>query len=228
MGKRGPQPKVIDTTWTPGLAYVVGIFASDGNLGKDGMYLDVTSKDREILKTVLRVLDMNHIKIGEKYSGDGNRAYRVQFKRVLFHKWLMSIGLTPNKSKTLGPVDIPNKYFFDFVRGVWDGDGTIYSFWDPRWRSSYMYYIAFASASPVFLEWMRKRINKLSKVGIGGKISQGSSVLQLRYAKKEAFILFKYMFKCKNTPYLKRKFTKAQKIFTIDEQNAKKWHYNKI
>jgi len=221
VGKRGPQPKSIDTTWTPGLAYVVGIFASDGNLGKDGRYLDVTSKDQEILKIVLDVLGMSHIKIGRKSSGDGNYAYRIQFKRVLFHQWLMSIGLTPKKSKTISALDIPDKYFFDFVRGVWDGDGTIYSFWDPRWKSSFMYYIALTSASPAFLEWMQSRISELSDFCLRGRISQGSRVLQLRYAKKESRELFHRMFKDEKALYLPRKFAKAQKIFTIDERNAK-------
>jgi len=66
MGKRGPKPKSIDTTWTSELAYVVGIFASDGNLDKDGMYLDVTSKDKEILKNCTQYFRYESYKNWEK------------------------------------------------------------------------------------------------------------------------------------------------------------------
>lgn len=219
MKRRGPKPRYIDTTWTQKLAYIVGIFASDGNLGKDGMYLNVTSKDKIVLKNVLKILKQEHIKIGRKRGGSGSLAYCVQMKSVCLHSWLVSIGLTPNKSKILGSIDIPDDYFFDFLRGVWDGDGSIYSFWDKRWRSSYMYYISFSSASIDFLNWLNDVIFKLT--GVSGKISLSTSagVLQLRFAKKDSKIIFGEMFKKENIPHLPRKFKKAQEIFKIDKKN---------
>lgn len=200
----------------------MGIFASDGNLGEDGMYLEVTSADIEILDHVRAILGMQHIKTGRKRTPTGT-AYRIQFKRVLFHQWLVSLGMTPNKSKTLGPITVPDEYFFDFVRGVWDGDGSIYSFWDKRWRSSFMYYISFASGSPTFIRWLQTRIQELA--GIEGKISAGVRSEQLKYAKREARILFELMFQKPTPPHLKRKFTKAQKVFRINERNSQKWNY---
>lgn len=213
MGKRGPKPKVIDTTWTPDLAYVVGIFASDGNLGKDGMYLDVTSKDVETLQNVLRILDMTHIKIGRKSNGDNGFAYRVQFKRVLFHAWLVSIGLTPNKSKTLGSIQIPKKLFFDFLRGEWDGDGTIICCKDNRWKNSFVVSIGFASGSEKFLKWLQHEVN--SRIGATGNIYNGKKAFQLRYARRDSKKIFDAMFYAKNLPHLPRKFAKAEKIFKM-------------
>ncbi len=221
MGKRGPKPKFIDTTWTPGLAYVVGMFASDGNLGKDDMYLDITSVDIETIRTVKKILKLDNIKIGTKYSGSGTFAYRLQFKRVLFHQWLMSLGLTPNKSKTIGVLNIPDKYFFDFLRGVWDGDGCIYSYFDTRWKSSFMFYISIASASPKFLVWLSDSVEKF--VGVKGKITPMGNAFQLRYAKTATQKLWPYMFpKNKIVTHLPRKFAKAQKIFRIEAANNKK------
>ena len=213
MGKRGPTPKVIDTTWRPELAYVVGIFASDGNLGKDGMYLDVTSKDKEIVENVKDILDMRHIKIGKKISGTGNWAYRVQFKRVLFHTWLVSIGLTPEKSKTISKIKVPNEFFFDFLRGEWDGDGTIYISKDKRWKNSHIVTLGFASGSEQFLIWLQKEINK--RLRTTGHIHRGQRATQLRYARTDSRKVFDAMFYAKNLPHLPRKFAKAQKIFTM-------------
>lgn len=74
--------------------------------------------------------------------------------------------------------------FFDFLRGCFDGDGSMYAYWDPRWRSSYMFYVCFASASPRFLEWIQVTVEHLS--GVRGKIGTTGSgrVQQLRFAKK--------------------------------------------
>ena len=77
----------------------------------------------------------------------------------------MSIGLMPNKTKIIGAVKIPNNYFFDFLRGHFDGDGTFYSYWDPRWRSSHMFYVVFASASLKHIIWLQKDPYDLSSAG---------------------------------------------------------------
>jgi hypothetical protein len=211
--RRGPKPKYIDTKWTPELAYVVGIFASDGNLGRDGMYLEVTSKDKVLLENVLRILDMQHITIGQKQNGTGGTAYRIQFKRVLFHKWLCSLGLTPNKSLIMGALNIPDKYFFDFLRGEWDGDGTIYRTHDLRWPNSQIVSLGFASGSIDFLMWLQETIN--SRLHTTGHIRRGAHVVQLRYGRSDSKKIFDAMFYANTLPHLPRKFAKAKKIFKM-------------
>ena len=38
----------------------------------------------------------------------------------------MKLGIFPRKTYNLGPIKVPDKYFSDFVRGFFDGDGTVY------------------------------------------------------------------------------------------------------
>ena len=221
MGKRGPKPKArISTQWSPPLAYAVGLLTTDGNLSKDGRHMNLTSKDLDQILTFQKCLGLT-VKIGQKKSGYTGKkdSFRVQFGDVLFYQWLMSIGLTPNKSKTIGALKIPDKYFFDFLRGCFDGDGSIYAYWDPRWHSSYMFYLQFASASPSFLLWLQKTTYRLAATK--GKIEPSTRSQQLRYAKAATLILFKKMFYAKNVLYLKRKFAKVQKIFKINRQHNK-------
>ena len=66
----------------------------------------------------------------------------------------------PRKSLTMGKLKIPNKYFFDFLRGCFDGDGCFYSYWDPRWRSSHMFYLEFVSASKKHINWLQNELKK--------------------------------------------------------------------
>ena len=99
--------------WTPVFAYGIGLLTSDGNLSKDGKHFDFTSNDIELVKTFKKCMHLTDVKIGTKTSGFTDRRYsHIQFSNVKLYKWLLKIGLTPNKSKTIGSLKIPKKYFF--------------------------------------------------------------------------------------------------------------------
>lgn len=154
--------------------------------------------------------------VGKTISGSSRYfAYRVQFGDVRFYNFLMSIGITPAKSKTITEVDVPDNYFFDFLRGLFDGDGTIYSYWDKRWKSSFMYYVSFVSASEAFIAWLRFTIERLVDVSGHVKEDGGGSTLQLTYAKRESLILLRKMYKGRGLLYLPRKRLKSEKILGI-------------
>lgn len=141
---------------------------------------------------------------------------RVQFGDVLFYRFLMSIGLMPNKSKVIGEVKIPGEYFFDFLRGSFDGDGCTYSYWDPRWKSSFMFYTTFVSASEAHITWLQKMIEE--QLGLHGHMTHGgpNQVLhQLKYAKAESLKLLRKMYERKGSIYLLRKRLKIDKMLRI-------------
>ena len=201
------------------LYYAIGLITTDGYLSIDGRHISFTSKDEELAKLFRSCLGINNV-IGKKASGyqREKKYYVVQFGDIVFYQWCLRLGLMPNKSKKLTHLNIPDKYFFDFLRGCFDGDGTSYAYWDPRWRSSYMFYSAIASASPAFLIWLQKTINRL--INIKGRIVSSCRSQQLRFAKKETKILFKKMYRQKNSAYLKRKFDKLQNFLKIDFEHA--------
>lgn len=219
MGKRGPKPKkIIDTRWRSDLAYAIGLITTDGYLSCDGLLVDLTSIEIEQLKNYSKCLGVR-FKIGEKSSGAGRRALRVQFKNRIFYDFLLSIGLTNKKSLTLQKIDIPPEYFFDFLRGCFDGDGSSYSYWDPRWRSSFMFYIGFASGSREFLEWIQEEIQKRIKVlGHITSTKRGSGCYQLKYAKREAMEIIKQMYYSSDVICLSRKRIKIEKTLKIDKK----------
>ncbi|MBZ9578302.1 LAGLIDADG family homing endonuclease [Patescibacteria group bacterium] len=201
---------------TPEFAYAIGLLTTDGNLSKDGRHLEFTSNDIQLVKTFKKCMNLIDVEIGTKTSGSTDKRYpRIQFSNVKLYKWLLKIGLMPNKSKAISKLEIPNKYFFDFLRGCFDGDGTIYSFWDSRWHSSFMFYIAFSSASLNFLKWLQEKIKNLCRLN-GSIGSAGNNTYLLRYAKEESVILFNKMFYSDNIPFLQRKYEKARKIFQIN------------
>ena len=221
---RGNQKnKNYQVKWNPESAYVIGLLTTDGNLSKDGRHIEFTSKDVQLVNIFKNCLNLTDVKIGSKTDGATNKKYsRIQFSNVKFYKWLLEIGLTPNKTKTIGKLKIPNDCFFDFLRGHFDGDGSCYGYWDKRWNSSFMFYIKFVSASKKHILWLRSKIKKLS--GTKGDLSQSGEtpIYQLKYAKKESRILISKIYHKENLPHLKRKYTKLKAFLNIDNEEAER------
>lgn len=215
MGKRGQKPKgKIKIRWSANFAYAIGLLATDGCLS-DGRHIILTSKDVEQLKNFSKCLLVD-LKIGTKKNSTGQACSLVQFSDVLFYSFLESIGINKAKSLTLGKISIPDQYFFEFLRGCFDGDGCSYSYFDPRWKSSYMFYMEFCSASKKFIDWIRDEIK--DRINIWGHITHAkrkSGYYQLKYAKKEALLLVRELYKNKKCIGLSRKKLKINESLSI-------------
>src|SRR3989344_3412780 len=197
MGLRGPKPRgEISTQWSANLAYAIGLIATDGNLSPNGRMMTFVSKDLQLIKTFQDCLGIDK-KLHLKKSGFAptQKCYFVNFGDVLFYHFLLSIGLSQAKSRTMGALKIPDQYFIDFLRGSFDGDGSFYSYWDKRWASSFLFYLSFVSASSAHIDWLRKKIkNLLGPKGHAGKEMYTNKAYQLKYAKQEARIILKKMY----------------------------------
>lgn len=227
MGKRGVKPKgKVKIKWSANFAYAIGLIATDGNVRASGRHISFVSKDMDQIENFLSALAIK-VKIGKTFSGYKRiLTYRIQFGDVLFCDFLKSIGIHPAKSLTIGTLKIPKDYFFDFLRGCFDGDGCSYSYWDPRWKSSFMFYIGFASGSEKFINWLRININKLSDLkghlSAHRKKDGKNNYYQLRYSKYEAIKLAQLMYKNKKSFKLKRKYLKIMKSLDIVDKHKGK------
>lgn len=202
----GPKPKgKVKIKWSANFAYAIGLLATDGCLSSNGRHIILTSVDKEQLENYLKCLNIE-VKLGRKTNRHGQTAQVVQFSDVLFFDFLESIGMTKAKSLTMGELAIPKVFFIDFLRGCFDGDGHTYSYWDPRWKSSFMFYVGFTSASKVFINWIREEIK--NRIGIVGHITEAkrkNHCYQIKYAKYEGIKLIQAMYKNKKCICLTRK-----------------------
>lgn len=207
-----PQGKV-KIKWSPNFAYAIGLIATDGCI-YGGRHISFVSKDLEQIRNLQKCLGIA-VKVSYKKNGSGKLCPHIQFGDVLFCKFLIDIGITPAKSKTMGKIDVPSTYFFDFLRGLYDGDGTFYSYYDPRWKNSFMFYLEFISASDKHIKWLRAELEK--RLGVLGHISQDGkrSTRQLKYAKRESEKIIKQIYKNTKGLYLKRKKLKIAKALGI-------------
>lgn len=216
MGLRGPKPKgKVKIEWSPDFAYAIGLIVTDGCLYNDKRHISFVSQDLDLVKNFKTILNLK-VKIGMKISKKNlSKTPHVQFGDVLFYNFLESIGLTQSKSLTIKKVKIPREFFFDFLRGCFDGDGSTYSYWDLRWKSSFMFYTGFASGSKDFLVWLRKEV--CDRLKIKGHLTKGKvhSANQLKYAKKDSLVLLKSIYYPGVKSYLLRKRLKINKALAI-------------
>lgn len=127
-------------TWNSESAYFYGLFLADGHLAK---YAGVLStKDEQLVELANSLLPQAGIKKGKTPTGG-------IFYRVFLDK--KSIELMEVRGCPIGrkfdrlpwPDDLPPKYTRDFVRGFFDGDGSI---------SNDRIFISFSSSTVSFLE----------------------------------------------------------------------------
>ncbi|MDO8537244.1 MAG: hypothetical protein Q7R94_03285, partial [bacterium] len=114
------------------------------------------------------------------------------------------------KTKIIAGINIPFEYFFDFLRGHFDGDGSFHSYFDPRWKNSYMFYTIFTSASRAHINWLREIIRKALQIKGHVTKSAQHSVYQLKYAKKESLKLLPKLYYNNDVVCLSRKRTKIR------------------
>ena len=201
-------------SWSQNTAYLTGLMAGDGCLQSDNRHLDITSVDLEQLFNFQLALGREQ-KISKKFSGSGKQAFRIQFSDVALYDFLLSAGLHPKKSHTIQNVSVPDIFYADFLRGLFDSDGTCYAYHDPRWPTSYLYYSAFTGASLQFLQNIQVRNHEL--ISLQGKsIRNSSRAYSLTYGKSDTRKLFDFMYYSNSVIYLSRKHTKLKGFISAE------------
>jgi len=195
------------------MAYAIGLLATDGCLVSGRKKLQFGSRDRELVELLLRCLD-RPARIREELTRIGNPYYRTEFGDAGFYEWLLSIGLTPRKSLTLGAIDVPTEHLIALTRGLMDGDGSIGNHVyraDTHGRPGYLWeylWIAFTSSSETHILWLRDQLEgRLCIRGYVGRteVKGKAPAFQLRYGKRASTVLLTEMYANALAPALSRK-----------------------
>ncbi len=149
------------SNWSQPMAYLLGYIFTDGSLGQTSPGSDrvtIASIDPEQLEklaanlgTGIPIKKQKQSKKG--FSGTEDRyIYLIQFTRPEMIKDLRRLGLTERKSLSMQFPDVPEEFLRDFIRGCWDGDGSL-SVSMGTLRASYV------TGSQQFIRTMRDRLD---------------------------------------------------------------------
>lgn len=121
----------IDTT---DKAYILGFLYADGSncIDKCTIAMSLQEEDRDILEKIRLTIGsekpLEYLDYSNKH--DHGYTYKNQYRLLMFNKHmcesLKNIGMTPNKSLSLDFPNIDPKLYSHFVRGYFDGDGSVY------------------------------------------------------------------------------------------------------
>jgi hypothetical protein len=185
--------------WSSDMAYILGLWWTDGCIYSNGTkrLFDITlhSNDKYILDKIREVMKVENPLI--KYK-DRN-AYRLNFASKDIYDDLVALGGEERKSLTCIFPYVPTEYLPDFIRGVFDGDGSVYVGQNGRLNTN------IASGSEKFIYSLLDILHKHSNIE-GGSIHKNiNGVYILQFGKKDSLQLADFMYTKETDLFLIRK-----------------------
>ncbi len=224
------QRRTVDSdffkTWSREMAWVLGVVSTDGNLYEGrprtdkhaaaARRLSIGQKEPELLYKVAQLMKCDTPLKHRKESGIRGELYALDISDPTICCDLITLGITPRKSRTLSFPRVPKGYLHDFIRGCWDGDGTVYI--DKRGQGL----AAFGSASGAFLDAM---VAELCQLGMPMPTvhseSRSPGYRYFRYFGRNCIRLFHLLYDgTPSTMYLERKYSKFKEIAELHAGNA--------
>ncbi len=190
------------SNWSPEMAYVLGLIITDGCISKTGT-VSLDMNDKQLLEQVKKAMGSEHKIEPSKHQ---NGLYYFHFTREKLAEDLHKFGILPRKSLTVKFPDVPGDFLADFIRGVFDGDGSV--FFDKR-RPNFPLRSKFVSGSKDFIQGLE---NSLCMLGMPKrtiyrqKTKNGWSYMFI-YDHKDSAKLFNVLYKnAQNGLFLERKY----------------------
>jgi len=198
--------------WSPKMAYVLGIIYTDGNLyiirmkhaaGKSTKLirrLKIIQKNPEILRKTLMLMNSNATIYLRR---DGVHYFHIYNDKI--YKDLIKLGLSPAKSRKVKFPKIPLEYVRHFIRGCWDGDGSVfYTKGKPHYLIAH-----FVSGSQNFIKSL---VEHLKKAGLPErtiyKTKERRPSYSIKYSGYQCKKLYHFLYdNVPSTQYLERKYS---------------------
>lgn len=136
VGRRTYQinERYFDKIDTSNKAYILGFLYADGSnvKSKRTVSMSLEERDRDILEDIRNEIGSERPLEFIDYSNkcDFGYTYKNQYRLLLFSSHMCNtleqIGMIPNKSLVVDFPTLPNEFIRHFVRGLFDGDGSVY------------------------------------------------------------------------------------------------------
>jgi hypothetical protein len=180
-------------TQSSNMFYILGVIASDGNIHNKRPYINIELKrnDKSLLKFIANEINKNQtIYEYEHFNKRSKKTYKackISFYSKTLKQDLKELGILPNKTKIGLNIDIdkiPEDFFYDFIRGHFDGDGSVY-------HKKKKLVTKITCSDITFLQKIQKRINLQSSI----QSSKNKTYHDLIYCNKSSIILRERLYK---------------------------------
>lgn len=200
-------------SWSPAMAYALGAIASDGNLWKGDWRISISQSHdygREWLEGLRELMGG---RIDGPFKDDSY--HLVLQHKGLWHR-LVALGVPPAKSRTLEMPAVPAELLDHFVRGVFDGDGSVCDN-NPGGTPQPQADAVAGVASVAFATHLREAVRAAS--GLEGRLAvtrrTRGDYYTVRFAGRDAFRFLLWLYeRADGVPFLRRKREFFREMFS--------------
>jgi intein-encoded DNA endonuclease-like protein len=183
-------------------AYWLGVLYADGNITNHTVSckrIFLTSTDKDWIEDFLKVIKSTNTPKLEKHNKfkDAN-IWKAAITSPKMHSDLNNLGCTPVKSMTIKIPNIKDELINHFIRGYFDGDGTVGVYKNNKKLDWMVLKSGFCSGSMTFIE------DLLNIIPVKNKKIYHKGVYLTQFSLTDSIIFYNYMYK-NATIYLKRK-----------------------
>lgn len=184
--------------WTNQMAYVLGFITADGNVCKTGNshMIQIACDDKDVITKIKTVLSSNSpIKLRQR--ANKKISYQIRFSDKKIYYDLYKLGIKPNKSLTVQPPkNIPKKLVNHYVRGIFDGDGSV---WISKRGRNKRIVSVFYTASIKMAQFLYKTVKETCPLFEGNiqKIptpNGNNMYYSINLSSRDSLLLYKYMY----------------------------------
>lgn len=208
-------------TQSADMAYILGFLAADGTVRKDNNEIKITLAecDSELLEKIKDKLQFTG-QIKHTITQDGFNIATLKITCEEYKKDLATYNIVPQKTFIFTiPQNIERKYMIDFIRGYWDGDGTICTAGAKSIKSSLC--SAKKETLITILKFLEEEYN-IPQVNIQ-EMQKVNKLYYFQYSVNATKKLFKALYYKKDLLYLQRKYNKFYEL-CVDNKTQEAAH----
>ena len=201
---------------SPNMAWVLGFLAADGNISKKGNNINIklSSVDREVLERIKEDIEIEN-PIHDFTNRQGFDYSELSWTCKEHREELAKYSIVPRKTFILEPPYVlDKKYWLDYVRGYFDGDGSVNlievngkkHYTALRWQV--------CSATPSVLEFVLDVLEYygIPRVNIQKQNRKSSVLYCIQYSTNSTKKIYEILYSTSSTLYLARKKQHFEKI----------------
>lgn len=203
------------------MAWLMGFIAADGTIRKDSneIKISLALKDKEILDKIKEVLELE-TEVKTYQTTNGYDACTIAWTCEQHKKDLAKYNIVPQKTFILTPpFELDKQYYIDYIRGYFDGDGSIDLIKNSNGRGNGNIRWQVCSATEEIIKFIintlyeQYNIPKVSVLADSSKNRQ-NILYYCQYSSSASRQIYKILY-TENSLFLKRKKDKFEEVINL-------------
>ncbi len=210
------------STESPNMAYIMGFIAADGTIRKNSNSIKITvsRRDRELLEKIKEEVGIE-VEVKDFTTNQGYDCSTLEWTDQKHKEDLAKYSIVPEKTFILRPpTNLKREYWIDYIRGYFDGDGSIGNKKNSNGRGNGSIRWQVCSAMKELLDWIVDFLNEeygIPKVNVQTRVRNHEKPLYIvQYSSRASRMIYKVLYS-ESSLYLARKKEIFDNLMTLIE-----------